>query len=65
MAEYDNEGMRVVTPETRGVWGTCDECREEWWLEVAERDELDEPVSWRCSDGCDDSDEFEMDEEGW
>ena len=43
---------REVTERTQGVWTSCDECGHDWWCVVGERDELDEPVTWICSDGC-------------
>jgi hypothetical protein len=61
MATYDDDGVRVTSQDTHGVWTTCDECREDWWCVVGERDELDEPLSWICSDGCDDEDAEEWD----
>ena len=45
---YDRE----ATPRTQGVWTSCDECGHDWWCVVGERDYLDEPVTWVCSDGC-------------
>lgn len=43
---------REVTERTQGVWTTCDDCGHDWWCVVGERDELDEPVTFVCSDGC-------------
>lgn len=56
MALYDADGARIATADTHGVWATCDNCGDDWWCYVAERDYLDEPVAWHCSDGCDDED---------
>ena len=57
---------RETTERTQGVWTTCDFCENEWWCVVAERDYLDEPVSWRCSGGCDDGwpEEDDYDDQG-
>lgn len=61
MALYDSDGMRTTTAQTQGVWTTCDECHEDWWCVVHERDEMDEPLSWICSDNCIDEDAEEWD----
>lgn len=47
-------GDRVATERTQGVWTACDECGEDWWCVVTERDHLDEPTEWGCSGGCQD-----------
>lgn len=54
MAEYDLDDHRITTEHTQGVWTTCDACGDDWWCVVWERDYLDEPISWICSDGCED-----------
>jgi hypothetical protein len=63
MATYDDNDQRVTTEQTHGVWTGCDFCGTDWWCTVAERDYLDEPVSWICSDGCDDPDEPAYDDD--
>jgi hypothetical protein len=50
---------RETTEHTDGVWTTCDDCEHDWWCVVTQRDDLDEPLSWSCSGGCDDG--FEND----
>lgn len=57
---YDRE----MTDRTQGVWTTCDECGHDWWCVVGERDWMDEPVTFVCSDGCggaDEDDDWEAD----
>lgn len=46
--------QRATTENTQGVWTTCDDCGEDWWCVVTERDYLDEPTAWGCSGGCND-----------
>lgn len=43
---------RVLTERTQGVWTTCDDCGEDWWCVVTERDYMDEATAFGCSGGC-------------
>jgi hypothetical protein len=64
---YTSDGLSVccadreMTAATCGVWTSCDACGHDWWCVVSERDYLDEPIAWTCSDGCpdDECDEYE------
>jgi len=64
--QYTSDGLSVccaereTTETTHGVWTSCDECGHDWWCVVSERDYLDEPTSWICSDGC-----YGDDYDGW
>lgn len=44
--------MRNLTEHTHGVWTTCDLCGEDWWCIGIDRDYMDEPTRYVCSDGC-------------
>lgn len=64
--QYTDSGEKVccydreMTERTQGVWTSCDECGHDWWCVVGERDWMDEPVNFVCSDGCG----WDYDEEG-
>lgn len=47
---------REVTEHTHGVWTSCDNCGHDWWCIGVDRDYMDEPTRYVCSDGCEDDD---------
>ncbi|HET7386984.1 MAG TPA: hypothetical protein VFJ19_10015 [Nocardioidaceae bacterium] len=50
-----------MTEHTHGAWTSCDNCGHDWWCVVGERDYLDEPVTFVCSDGCGWDDDWDDD----
>lgn len=46
-----------------GVWGFCDNCRQDTWVVGWEYDEFDEPETYICGGGCDEDDLYDWERE--